>query len=448
MNDFVASFFKFQERKTTWQRETIGGITSFVTMAYIIFVNPQIMAAAGMDKGTVMLATCLAAAAGTLLMALYANAPFGLAPGMGINAFFAYTLCGAMGYTWEQGLGAVLLSGIIFVVVSVTGLRSRFILYIGLKNASLLSFSATPGSFIPLGDSMKLDSSIIPALTFANDSAKLALVGIFLNIGFLLRGTRGGMLLSIIITSMLGCYLQFFSGWQLGLHLPGSMPIGDLSETFGKCLSGFVQLFDISKGVGVMIFSLFSVMITMTIADMFDTIGTVLATASRANLVDEDGNIINGERILLADATATVMGAFFGTSTVTTYVESSTGVAAGARTGFASVVTALLFLLSVSLAPLLGMVPAAATAPVLIMVGIMMASDIGDIDWRNLEVAVPAYFTMMIMCFGYNIADGIAIGFIMFSFVKLAVGKWSEVSWLVRGLSAMFLLRFVFMLFY
>ena len=195
MNDFVASFFKFQERKTTWQRETIGGITSFVTMAYIIFVNPQIMAAAGMDKGTVMLATCLAAAAGTLLMALYANAPFGLAPGMGINAFFAYTLCGAMGYTWEQGLGAVLLSGIIFVVVSVTGLRSRiiseipmhlkkaigigigmFILYIGLKNASLLSFSANPGSFIPLGDSMKLDSSIIPALTFANDSAKLALV--------------------------------------------------------------------------------------------------------------------------------------------------------------------------------------------------------------------------------------------------------------------------------
>lgn len=323
-----------------------------MTMAYIIFVNPQIMAAAGMDKGTVMLATCLAAAAGTLLMALYANAPFGLAPGMGINAFFAYTLCGAMGYTWEQGLGAVLLSGIIFVVVSVTGLRSRiiseipmhlkkaigigigmFILYIGLKNASLLSFSANPGSFIPLGDSMKLDSSIIPALTFANDSAKLALVGIFLNIGFLLRGTRGGMLLSIIITSMLGCYLQFFSGWQLGLHLPGSMPIGDLSETFGKCLSGFVQLFDISKGVGVMIFSLFSVMITMTIADMFDTIGTVLATASRANLVDEDGNIINGERILLADATATVMGAFFGTSTVTTYVESSTGVAAGARTG-------------------------------------------------------------------------------------------------------------------
>ena len=467
MNDFVASFFKFQERKTTWQRETIGGITSFVTMAYIIFVNPQIMAAAGMDKGTVMLATCLAAAAGTLLMALYANAPFGLAPGMGINAFFAYTLCGAMGYTWEQGLGAVLLSGIIFVVVSVTGLRSRiiseipmhlkkaigiglgmFILYIGLKNASLLSFSANPGSFIPLGDSMKLDSSIIPALTFANDSAKLALVGIFLNIGFLLRGTRGGMLLSIIITSMLGCYLQFFSGWQLGLHLPGSMPIGDLSETFGKCLSGFVQLFDISKGLGVMIFSLFSVMITMTIADMFDTIGTVLATASRANLVDEDGNIINGERILLADATATVMGAFFGTSTVTTYVESSTGVAAGARTGFASVVTALLFLLSVSLAPLLGMVPAAATAPVLIMVGIMMASDIGDIDWRNLEVAVPAYFTMMIMCFSYNIADGIAIGFIMFSFVKLAVGKWSEVSWLVRGLSAMFLLRFVFMLFY
>mgnify|MGYP000106723085 FL=1 len=270
---------------------------------------------------------------------------------------------------------------------------------------------------------MKLDSSIIPALTFANDSAKLALVGIFLNIGFLLRGTRGGMLLSIIITSILGCYLQFFSDWQLGLHLPGTMPVGDLSETFGKCLSGFVQLFDISKGVGVMIFSLFSVMITMTIADMFDTIGTVLATASRANLVDEDGNIINGERILLADATATVMGAFFGTSTVTTYVESSTGVAAGARTGFASVVTALLFLLSVSLAPLLGMVPAAATAPVLIMVGIMMASDIGDIDWRNLEVAVPAYFTMMIMCFGYNIADGIAIGFIMFSFVKLAVGK-------------------------
>ena len=414
-----------------------------------------------------MLATCLASAAGTLLMALYANAPFGLVPGMGINAFFAYTLCGTMGYSWEQGLGAVLLSGIIFVVVSVTGLRSRiiaeiplhlkkaigigigmFILYIGLKNASLLSFAANPGSFIPLGDSMKLDSSIIPALTFASDSAKLALIGIFLNICFLLRGTKGGMLLSIIITSALGCYLQFFSGWQLGLHLPGTMPVGDIGDTFGKCLSGFVQLFDTSQGVGVMIFSLFSVMITMTIADMFDTIGTVLATASRANLVDADGNIVDGDRILLADAAATVMGSFFGTSTVTTYVESSTGVAAGARTGFASVITALLFLLSVSLAPLLGMVPAAATAPVLIMVGILMASDIGDIDWRNLEIAIPAYLTITIMCFGYNIADGIAIGFIMYSFVKAVVGKWPEVSLLVRGLSVMFLLRFAFMLIY
>ena len=420
-----------------------------------------------MDKGTVMMATCLAAAAGTLLMALYANAPFGLAPGMGINAFFAYTLCGTMGYTWEQGLGAVLLSGIIFIVVSVTGLRSRiiaeiplhlkkaigigiglFILYIGLKNASLLSFSANPGSFIPLGDSMRLDSSIIPTLDFATDSAKLALVGIFLNVGFLLRGTKGGLLLSIVLTSALGCYLQFFSGWQLGLHLPGAMPLGNLGDTFGKCLSGFVQLFDISNGVGTMLFSLLSVMITMTIADMFDTIGTVLATASRANLVDENGNIIDGERILLADATATVMGAFLGTSTVTTYVESSAGVAAGARTGFASVVTALLFAVSVVLAPFLGMVPSAATAPVLIIVGILMASDIGDIDWRNLEMAIPAYFTMTIMCFGYNIADGIAIGFIMYSFVKVVLGKWPEVTGLVRCLTAMFLLRFAFMLIY
>ncbi|WP_177564314.1 NCS2 family permease [Phascolarctobacterium sp.] len=463
----LAKFFKFSERQTSLRQETVGGITSFVTMAYIIFVNPQIMSAAGMDKGTVMMATCLAAAAGTLLMALYANAPFGLAPGMGINAFFAYTLCGTMGYTWEQGLGAVLLSGIIFIVVSVTGLRSRiiaeiplhlkkaigigiglFILYIGLKNASLLSFSANPGSFIPLGDSMRLDSSIIPTLDFATDSAKLALVGIFLNVGFLLRGTKGGLLLSIVLTSALGCYLQFFSGWQLGLHLPGAMPLGNLGDTFGKCLSGFVQLFDISNGVGTMLFSLLSVMITMTIADMFDTIGTVLATASRANLVDENGNIIDGERILLADATATVMGAFLGTSTVTTYVESSAGVAAGARTGFASVVTALLFAVSVVLAPFLGMVPSAATAPVLIIVGILMASDIGDIDWRNLEMAIPAYFTMTIMCFGYNIADGIAIGFIMYSFVKVVLGKWPEVTGLVRCLTAMFLLRFAFMLIY
>lgn len=463
----LAKFFKFSERQTSLRQETVGGITSFVTMAYIIFVNPQIMSAAGMDKGTVMMATCLASAAGTLLMALYANAPFGLAPGMGINAFFAYTLCGTMGYTWEQGLGAVLLSGIIFIVVSVTGLRSRiiaeiplhlkkaigigiglFILYIGLKNASLLSFSANPGSFIPLGDSMRLDSSIIPTLDFATDSAKLALVGIFLNVGFLLRGTKGGLLLSIVLTSTLGCYLQFFSGWQLGLHLPGAMPIGNLGDTFGKCLSGFVQLFDISNGVGTMFFSLLSVMITMTIADMFDTIGTVLATASRANLVDENGNIIDGERILLADATATVMGAFLGTSTVTTYVESSAGVAAGARTGFASVVTALLFAVSVVLAPFLGMVPSAATAPVLIIVGILMASDIGDIDWRNLEMAIPAYFTMTIMCFGYNIADGIAIGFIMYSFVKAVLGKWPEVTGLVRCLTAMFLLRFAFMLIY
>lgn len=467
MTEMLARFFKFEERQTNLQREAVGGITSFVTMAYIIFVNPQIMAAAGMDKGTVMLVTCVASAVGTLFMALYANAPFGLAPGMGINAFFAYTLCGAMGYTWEQGLGAVFLSGIIFVIISITGLRSRiiaempmplkkaigvgiglFVLYIGLKNASLLSFVANPGSFLPIGESMLLNSSIIPSLTFGNDSAKLALVGILLNIFFLLRGTRGGMLLGIVLTSALGCYLQFFNGWELGLHLPGAMPIGDLRDTFGKAFSGFIQLFDISNGVTTMLFSVFSVLITMTIADMFDTIGTVLATASRAKLLDEEGNIINGEKILLADAAATVMGAIIGTSTVTTYVESSTGVAAGARTGFASVVTAVLFLLSVFLAPFLGMVPAAATAPVLIMVGILMAADIGDIDWRNLEIAVPAYFTMTIMCFGYNIADGIAIGFIMYSFVKASVGKWAEVTTLVRGLSAVFMIRFIFMLFY
>ena len=434
-------------------------------MAYIIFVNPQIMSAAGMDPGTVMLATCLASAAGTLLMGLYANAPFGLAPGMGINAFFAYTLCGTMGYTWEQGLGAVLLSGIIFVVVSVTGLRSRiiaeiplhlkkaigvgiglFILYIGLKNASLLTFTADPGSFVPLGGGMKLDSSIIPTLSFASDSAKLALIGLFLNVAFLLRGTKGGMLLGIILTSALGCYLQFFSGWQLGLHLPGAMPVGNLGDTFGKCLSGVMQLFDISNGIGTMLLSVFSVLITMTIADMFDTIGTVLATASRANLVDEEGNIVNGERILLADAAATVMGAFFGTSTVTTYVESSAGAAAGARTGLAAVVTALLFGGSIFLAPFLGMVPAAATAPILVVVGILMSADIGGIDWHDLEKAIPAYCTMTIMCFGYNIADGIAVGFVTYSFVKLVVGKWQDVTWLVRVLTVIFLVRFGMML--
>lgn len=465
MKEFLDSFFKLKERDTDWRREVVGGITAFVTMAYIIFVNPQIMSAAGMDPGTVMLATCLASAAGTLLMGLYANAPFGLAPGMGINAFFAYTLCGTMGYTWEQGLGAVLLSGIIFVVVSVTGLRSRiiaeiplhlkkaigvgiglFILYIGLKNASLLTFTADPGSFVPLGGGMKLDSSIIPTLSFASDSAKLALIGLFFNVAFLLRGTKGGMLLGIILTSALGCYLQFFSGWQLGLHLPGAMPVGNLGDTFGKCLSGVMQLFDISNGIGTMLLSVFSVLITMTIADMFDTIGTVLATASRANLVDEEGNIVNGERILLADAAATVMGAFFGTSTVTTYVESSAGAAAGARTGLAAVVTALLFGGSIFLAPFLGMVPAAATAPILVVVGILMSADIGGIDWHDLEKAIPAYCTMTIMCFGYNIADGIAVGFVTYSFVKLVVGKWQDVTWLVRVLTVIFLVRFGMML--
>ncbi|MCD7874209.1 MAG: NCS2 family permease [Acidaminococcaceae bacterium] len=315
-----------------------------------------------------------------------------------------------------------------------------------MKNASLLAFTADPGSFVPLGGGMKLDSSIIPTLSFASNSAKLALIGLFLNVAFLLRGTKGGMLLGIILTSALGCYLQFFSGWQLGLHLPGAMPVGNLSDTFVKCLSGVMQLFDISNGIGTMLLSVFSVLITMTIADMFDTIGTVLATASRANLVDEEGNIVNEERILLADAAATVMGAFFGTSTVTTYVESSAGAAAGARTGLAAVVTALLFGGSVFLAPFLGMVPAAATAPILVVVGILMSADIGGIDWHDLEKAIPAYCTMTIMCFGYNIADGIAVGFVTYSFVKLVVGKWQDVTWLVRVLTVIFLVRFGMML--
>lgn len=467
MNSFLENFFKLEERQTNWRREVIGGITTFVTMSYIIFVNPQIMAAAGMEAGAVMIATCLATAVGTLFMALYANAPLAQAPVMGVNAFFAYTLCGSMGYTWEQGLGAVLLSGFLLLIISVTGLRKKiieeipfylkkaigigigfFILYIGLKNADLLSFTAGAGSFELVDGSARISGGIIPSLNFGSDTALLSLLGVLLNLIFLLRDTRGGILLSMVLTSVIGCLLQFFCGWQLGITLPGAMPIGNIDDVFGKALTGFVQLFDISQGIGPMLVSLVVVAITLTFADLFNTIGMILATVSKANMIDEQGNIVGSERMLVSDAVATVLGAIIGTSTVSIYVESSAGIATGARTGLASVVTAALFAVSVVLAPLLGLVPVAATAPVLIIVGILMAAEIGDIDWRNMDVAVPSYFTIVMMCFGYNIADGIAFGFIMFCFVQLVRGRFNEVTWLIRILTALFLLRFAIMLTY
>lgn len=467
MNDILNSFFKLQERQTTWRREVIGGITTFVTMSYVIFVNPQIMAAAGMDASAVMIATCLATALGTLIMGLYANAPLAQAPVMGVNAFFAYTLCGVMGYTWEQGLGAVLLSGFLLLIISVTGLRQKiieeipmhlkkaigvgigfFILYIGLKNADLLSFTAGKGSFKIIDGTAVIGGGIIPSLNFASDTAILSLAGILLNVMFLIKDTRGGILLGMVLTSLIGCILQFFCGWQLGISLPGVIPGGDISEVFGKALTGFVQIFDMSQGFEAMLVSVITVAITLTFADLFNTIGMILATMGKANMTDEDGNIQGSEKILVSDAVATIFGAIIGTSTVSIYVESSAGIASGARTGLASVVTAIFFAASIVLAPFLGLVPAAATAPVLIVVGILMSTEIGDIEWRDFDIAVPSYFTIVMMCFGYNIADGIAFGFIMHCFVKLLRGNFGELSWLVKILTALFLLRFGIMLTY
>ena len=436
-------FFKISERGSSVRAEIVGGVTTFFAMAYIIFVNPSLLSQTGMNSNGVMLATCISAAIGCLLTALLANAPFAQAPGMGLNAFFTFTVCFNMGYTWQEALAIVLLSGILFLVISVSPLRSKiissipgflksaisagiglFIAFIGLLNVKLVGFGAG-----------------VPALQFlvddgtgnmvANTAGILTIIGLLITAILMAYKVKGAIVIGIIITTIIG--------FPMGqTHLPDAITMSvfkDLGEVAFKL--------DIPGVMAKGILPLVTAVISFALVDCFDTVGTLIGTAKNAGMTDKNGNLPGGDRALIADAIATCCGACLGTSTVTTFVESSTGISEGARTGLSSIVVGVLFLLACLLAPVAGIIPSAATAPALIIVGVLMIKGATDVNWGDFEEACPAFLTIAMMPFAYSISDGIGFGFISYSIIKLARGKAKEVPVLVYIISVLFILKYI-----
>lgn len=441
-------FFDLKRNKTTVRREVVAGLTTFFTMAYIIFVNPSILGAVEMDAGAVMLATCISAAIGTVLMGLLSNYPLAQAPGMGLNAFFAFTICGQYGYSWQAALAAVFISGIIFILLTATGARE------GIVNAIPLcikkAISGGIGLFIAIvalnsgGVIVGSESTLVTLGNFSDPSVLLFIAGLIITIALVVWNVKGGLFISIIITSALAAILQY--GFGVSLGLPETVEFSafpSLAPTFGQMFSGFGELLQLDQGIGVAIFSLISVLVSLTMVDMFDTLGTLYGTADKAGFLTKDGKLPNAGRAMMADAIATSTGALLGTSTVTTFVESSAGISAGGRTGLTSMVTAGCFIVAIFLSPILGFVPGAATYPVLVVVGVMMVGGIRDINWGDMEVAIPCFLTIAIMPFAYSISEGIAFGCISYTIIKMVRGKFREVHPVMYVVAGLFILRYV-----
>ncbi len=437
----MEKLFKLKEHGTTVKTEIIAGITTFFAMAYIIFVNPNYLSATGMDFSSVMIATCLSAGIGTLLTGLLSNTPFAQAPGMGLNAFFAFTVCGSMGYTWQQALTVVLISGIIFLIIAITPLRSKIIEAIPAPLKAAISagiglFIAFIGAICSGSGLIFLDGeSHITGLNLKVDgafnmTAILIIIGIIITAILLAWKVKGALVIGIIASTIIG--------------IP--MGVTQIPETFVNTVQlntvfqfDFGGLFAAQAGI----LGAITAIISFLIVDMFDTIGTLVGTAGNAGMLDEKGTLPGGDRALIADAVATCVGACLGTSTVTTFVESSTGIAEGGRTGLTSVTTAILFFVAIILAPIAGIIPGAATAPALIIVGVMMMASVKKIDWHDIEVAIPSFLTMFMMIAAYSISDGISFGFISYVIIKLARGKVKEIPWLMYVISAVFILKYI-----
>jgi AGZA family xanthine/uracil permease-like MFS transporter len=425
-------YFEFSHLGTNWRTEILAGVTTFLTMAYIVLVNPAILAAAGVPLPAVTAATCLSAAFGSILMGVVARYPIALAPGMGLNAYFTYTVCLKMHIPWQTALGAVFLSGIIFLALTAAGIRQMilrsiphelyaavasgiglFIAFIGFRNAGLVV--SDPATFVGLGN-------------ISNPTTALALFGLALMVALEIKKVRGSILIGVVTTTAIA--------WALGLvHWTNQGGgIQALGATFLKLdIRGAM-----SKGLLEIIFVFFFV-------DLFDNLGTLVAVTKRAGLIAPDHSIPRLNRILFADATATVFGSLTGTSTVTSYVESTAGVAAGGRSGVTAIVTGLLFLVAVGAAPFVGVVPAAATAPALILVGSMMLATITEIRWHEPLVAVPAFLTLILIPLTYSIANGLGFGIIAWAVLHIATGNWRRQDWLLYILAVLFSLRFVYL---
>jgi AGZA family xanthine/uracil permease-like MFS transporter len=431
MLNAIRNFFHLKENKTTIATEVMAGFTTFMAMAYIIFVNPSFLSQTGMDFTAVMIGTCIAAAVGTLLTAFIANVPFAQAPGMGLNAFFTFTVCFGMGYSWQQALAIVLLSGILFLLVAISPLRSKIISSIPASLKSAISVGI--GLFIALiglfnAEIITANDNLL-SLNLVGAPQLLALGGLLLTAIFMMFKLKGAILFGIIATTIVALIVGV-------AKLPTDVALHNIS------LAPVFFKFDFNL-LSLGLIPLITTILSFTLVDMFDTVGTLIGTAENAGMLDKDGNLPRGDRALIADAIATCAGACLGTSTVTTYVESATGIEQGGRTGLTSVVVGILFLLAIFLAPIAGIVPAAATAPALIIVGVLMMGSVSKIDWKNLEVAIPAFLTVVMMPFAYSISDGIGFGFISYTLIKLIRGKAHEVHWLMWILSSLFVLKYL-----
>jgi adenine/guanine/hypoxanthine permease len=462
-NSFLERKFKLSENGTTVKTEILAGITTFITMAYIIFVNPSILRSAGMNAagafgddaaaftalndpvvGAVFVATALAAAVGSIIIGLYANLPYGLASGMGLNAFFTYSVVLTLGYTWQQALAAVFLGGSLFIVLSYTKVLDMIVTAIP-QNLKL-AISGGIGLFIAL-IGLKSGSIIVdnPATlvgfgSFTNPHALLTLIGIVITALLMARKVNGAILIGIIATTLIGIPLGITN--IEGVKILSAPP--SLAPTFMAL--DFQGLFGFEgKNFGAAFLSVIMVIITVSMVDLFDTVGTLVGTANRAGMIDKDGKPKNLNKGIRTSAIGAAIGALLGTSTVTTYVESSAGISQGGRTGLTGVVVGILFILSIFFGGLVGIVPAEATAPALVIVGILMMGAVKGINFEDFTEAAPAFLTIAIMPFSYSIANGIAAGLIFYPFVKLATGKHKEIHPIVYVLATLFILRFIFL---
>lgn len=453
----LEKFFKLKENNTNVKTEVMAGITTFMTMAYILAVNPNILSATGMDRQAILLATALASFLGTLLMALLANYPFALAPGMGLNAYFAYTVVIGYGYSWQIALLAVFIEGLIFIVLSVTNVREAifnaipmtlksavsagiglFIAFIGLQNAKIVVNS---------------DATLVTYQSFKENfnsvgmGALLALVGVLITAFLLVKKVKGGILFGILITWVLGIICQL-----CGLYVPNAdmgmystIPPAIVSFDFSPLGNTFGQVFKADFSA-IRVMDMVVIVFAFLFVDIFDTLGTLIGVSSKANMLDKDGKLPRIKGALLADAVATSVGAVLGTSTTTTYVESASGVTEGGRTGLTAVVTGLLFLLAIVFSPLFLSIPSFATAPALIIVGFYMIGSVAKIDWNNMLEAIPAFLCIISMPLMYSISEGIAMGVISWTILHLCTGKTKgKVSILMYVLTVLFILKYIFL---
>lgn len=455
----LEKLFKLKENHTDVRTEIIAGVTTFMTMAYILAVNPSILSASGMDANAVLIATALASFIGTAMMAFLANYPFALAPGLGLNAYFAYTVCLTMGYSWQIALAAVFVEGLIFILLSLTNVREAifnsipmtlkyavsggiglFVTFIGLQNAKLI---------------VNNDSTLVSYQTFKGENfssigvgALLALLGVLITGILIVKKVKGNILLGILITWVLGIICEL-----LGIYVPNPdagmysvIPTAFVSFDFSSIGLTFGQVFKADYGA-IRILDFITVIFAFLFVDIFDTLGTLIGVASKAELLDKDGKLPRIKGALLADAIATSVGAVLGTSTTTTFVESTAGVSEGGRTGLTAITTGILFLLALIFSPLFLTIPSFATAPALIVVGFFMISNVMKIDFNDASEGLPAFLTIAAMPLAYSISEGIAVGVISYTLLNLLTGQAKEkkIHWLMYVLTILFILKYVFL---